>query len=86
MQEVSYNISRNGEIYLRNICRIQPSLYTCAVDSFLEIFYSVSNMFIEKFDVKSEFFEMMHCFLSQYRDILTSNSPRHYPNGKFLPV
>ena len=70
---ISY-ISRNSEIYLRNVCRLQPSLYTCAVDSFLEIFYGVFSILNEKSNVKSEFFEMIHCFLSQYRDILTSNN------------
>jgi len=70
---VPNNIARDSEIYLRNIWRLQPSLYTYAVDSFLEIFYGVFSMFIEQFNAKSEFFEMMHCFISQYREIWNIN-------------
>ena len=71
---VPNNITRSSEIYLRNVCRLQPTFYTCAVDSFLEIFYGVFSIFIEQFNAKSEFFEIMHCFISQYREIIASHA------------
>jgi len=84
---VPNNIARDIEIYLRNVWRLQPSLYTCAVDSFLEIFYGMFSMFIEQFNAKSEFFEMMHCFISQYREILASHaSYRELQNEEIDPL
>ena len=31
------SITRNSELYFRNVCRLQYSWYTCTIDSFLEI-------------------------------------------------
>ena len=53
-----------SQIHFRNACRLEPSVFTCAVDSFLEICFVALHSLIENMDFKSDFFTCIHDCLS----------------------
>lgn len=61
-----------SQIHFRNACRLEPSVFTCAVDSFLEICFVALHSLIENMDFKSDFFTCIHDCLSQYDILLNS--------------
>ena len=54
----------NHQIHFMNSCRFQGSIFTCAVDSFLEISFVLLCSLLKSTQLKSYFFELLReCFL-----------------------
>ena len=67
------NFGINFNVHFLNICRTEPSAYTCAVDSFLEICFVSFAPFIERLVVKSEFFHILYICFQGYQDLLKAD-------------
>ena len=53
------------QTHFMNVCRLQNGLYTCAVDTFLEVVFASFSSLIEKIETRSYSFEMLvRCFES----------------------
>ena len=65
--------ARNCNLYFRNACRLQPALYSCAVDSFLEICNVVISPFMGNILFESDFFRKIEDFIRRYRSLTNSN-------------
>ena len=65
-----------------NACRLENSVYTCAVDSFLEFAFATFNSLIKKVETRSDFFDKVlrgfeaHSFLLLLNDIDTKPASR----------
>ena len=59
----------SDEICYQNSVRTVPGLYSCAVDSFLELYNEVFYSILKSVTPLSQFFEMMNNFSCDYRRI-----------------
>ena len=65
----------NDQIHFMNSCRFQGSIFTCAVDSFLEIGFVLLCSFLKSTQLKSYFFELFRVCFEQYDALLSSENP-----------
>lgn len=61
--------TRNSMIHFMNACREQNSVFTCAVDSFLETCFVAIGSYIPTIAEKSPFFEILDAIVNQYNVI-----------------
>ena len=64
----------NNQIHFMNASRMQYSVFSCAVDSFLEVSYTSLGSFLNNSDSKSEFFERLNDCLNCYNHTLNSDT------------
>ena len=64
---------RINRIHLLNECRLKASVYSCAIDSFIEVCYAILYPIISHLESKSEFFERLCNSFDQYSELLISN-------------
>lgn len=69
-----FNGTVNSHVHFMNACRLQSSVFTCAVDSFLEICSIVLWRFLQESERKSHFFEILNDTFLQYNNIFHSDS------------
>ena len=64
----------NDQIHFMNSCRFQGSIFTCTVDSFLEISFVLLCSFSKSTQLKSYFFELLRECFEQYDALLSSEN------------
>ena len=65
----------NDQIHFMNSCRFQGYIFTCSVDSFLEISFVLLCSFLKSTQLKSYFFELLRECFEQYNALLSSENP-----------
>ena len=76
----------NRDLHFMNLCRHQDSVYTCAVDSFLEIAYSTFGPYIAEIETQSLFFDLLTNCLKSYSIILNSDITDNRENEENLSI
>ena len=71
----------NDQIHFINSCRFQGSIFTCAVDSFMEISFVLLCSFLKSTQLKSYFFELLRECFEQYDALLRSENPNNEEEG-----
>ena len=68
------NKRENCHLHFMNSCRLESSVYSCAIDSFLEIAYSTFGPYIAEIEIQSLFFDLITKCLKSYSIILSSDN------------
>jgi len=80
------NIRGDKDLHFMNSCRRQKSVFTCAIDSFLEIAYSTFGPYIAEVETQSLFFDLITKCLKSYSIILNSDNGDDRDNEQNLSV
>ena len=75
ISKIEYFRKDNDQIHFMNSYRFQGSIFTCAVDSFLEISFVLLYSFLKSTQLKSYFFELLRECFKQYDALLSSENP-----------
>ena len=67
----------NAQIHFMNSCRFQGSIFTNAIDSFVEISFVLLCSFLKSTQLKSYFFELLRECFEQYDPLLRSENPNN---------
>ena len=65
----------NDQIHFMNSCRFQGSIFTNAIDSFVEISFVLLCSFSKSTQLKSYFFELLRECFEQYDALMSSENP-----------